>query len=71
VFRRKCPAHAPAPASTKEERMDLPIEGAFFTNKLRASGLTEEQIVQVCEALDDTCHHCWNADASCQCWNDV
>jgi len=43
----------------------------LFITKLRAGGLTNEQIERVIDALDCTCAHCFDGDADCQCWNDL
>jgi hypothetical protein len=32
--------------------------------------LPDAGVVRVLEALADTCHHCYDAPAGCQCWND-
>ena len=44
----------------------------LFVRKLRSSDppMTDNQIAVVLEALETTCHSCWNADTGCQCWND-
>ena len=42
----------------------------LFVKKLRSGGLKDEQIVIVIDALDKTCHHCFDGDMGCQCWND-
>lgn len=40
-----------------------------FISDLRVF-LTDEQVKQVLQAIDETCHHCWDDEAGCQCWND-
>ena len=42
----------------------------LFVRKLRAGGLSDEQIVVVIEAMESTCNECWNSRRGCQCWND-
>lgn len=37
---------------------------------LRDAGLGTIQIAAVLGIIDSTCHHCWNADSSCRCWDD-
>ncbi len=43
---------------------------AYFKNKLQMMGLNDVEIKLVCDAIDETCHHCWEAPNNCQCWND-
>lgn len=38
--------------------------------KLRATGLTTDQIAKAIVAIEDTCPQCWNGNSGCQCWND-
>jgi len=41
----------------------------LFVKRLRDE-LTDEQISHVLTVLDNTCHHCWDNNIECQCWND-
>ena len=43
---------------------------SLFVNRLVHRGLTYSQIVAVLETLDGVCHHCFDDDSGCQCWND-
>ena len=43
---------------------------SFLESKLRAIGLTSEQIAGVFDAIDGTCHDCWDSYRGCQCSND-
>ena len=29
-----------------------------------------KQVVQIVDAIYNTCRHCWDANRGCQCWND-
>jgi len=51
---------------------DYPQGGTLFVRKLRgiSIALTDEQIMFVLMAIDETCTHCWDGDSNCQCWND-
>ena len=40
-----------------------------FITDLRAF-LTDDEIEMVINAIDNTCHHCWDDGPRCQCWND-
>ena len=42
----------------------------LFVSKLRAGGLSDEQIAVVIEAMETTCNDCWDSESGCQCWND-
>lgn len=43
---------------------------SYFRAKLADCGLNNEQINKVMAAIDTTCHYCWQAEDTCQCWND-
>ena len=45
-------------------------EENLFVEKLRLAGLTNCEITTVIDAMETTCHHCWDSDKSCQCEND-
>lgn len=42
----------------------------YLVERLRFYGFTREMILLVCQAIDNTCHSCWEAEVGCQCWND-
>lgn len=41
-----------------------------FVTQLVKKGLTYSEILIVLKVLDNTCNHCFDADESCECWND-
>jgi len=42
----------------------------LLVKKLRHQGFTNDQIVQIVEAVGSTCKECWDADYGCSCWRD-
>jgi hypothetical protein len=63
-------------AMNANERVKEFCQGVSYTNenlfvrKLRAGGLSDEQIVVVIEAMGSTCNGCWDDERGCQCRND-
>ena len=43
---------------------------ALFIKKLKDYGISEMHIADVIQTINDTCHHCWDSESGCQCWND-
>lgn len=55
----------------QEERGHVPHNrDLLFVERLRGIGLADDQLALVLDAVETTCHHCWDADTSCPCWND-
>ena len=50
--------------------MDQEYVGTKLVSRLESIGFTPEQIDAITAVLDVTCKHCWDADETCQCWND-
>lgn len=42
----------------------------LFVVTLREKQLSDQQIKNVLESLDNICRHCFNGEVGCQCWND-
>lgn len=45
-------------------------EEVELVERFRKLGLTDFQIAGVLKIIDNTCHHCWDNERGCQCWND-
>lgn len=41
-----------------------------IVREMRSRGFSDEDIDRVITIITDTCHHCWDGDSGCQCWND-
>lgn len=52
------------------DQVSLSMTENLFIQKLRIGGLSDSMIVSVINALETTCHHCWDSEKGCQCWND-
>ena len=42
----------------------------LFKQRLRDNTFTEDEILIIVSELENICHHCFDGDKSCQCWND-
>jgi hypothetical protein len=45
-------------------------DDSLFVNMLKEHGFTNKQVIIVLNAIDSVCHHCWDNNPKCQCWND-
>ena len=43
---------------------------SLFVRRLALDGFSRVQISIILREIDNTCNHCWDGDADCQCWND-
>jgi hypothetical protein len=64
------PAYDAMVARFNRDHCAVEGEDCHLVSRLRADGLVDWQIACVIHAIENTCHHCWDAPRGCQCWND-
>lgn len=42
----------------------------LFGQRLKKAGFTKEQLIILDDILSNVCHHCFDEEFGCQCWND-
>ena len=65
----------PFEAIEKELKEFLSLEFGFkrdpmLVSRLRKANFRPDQILEIMRIVLDTCHHCFDSERGCQCWND-